>query len=90
MAASSGAIAGACQSIAAAPAENVRIVLENAGHMSHATSDAVKELMAKPGPDVKHSGWMHAWRQVFQGDEPLAKVQTREEIKELSKWAAEV
>lgn len=90
VASTAGAIAGACQSIAAAPAENVRIVLENMNAVSHAASDAAKEMMIKPAAEIKHSGWMHAWRQVFQGEEPLARVTTREEVRELSRWTQEI
>jgi hypothetical protein len=86
VAATSGAIAGGCQSIAAAPAENVRIVLESTKKV-----DAVKAVLGKPGhvPDT-HSGWMHAWKQVFVGDQPLAQATTREEVRELNRWASEI
>jgi hypothetical protein len=88
VAATSGAIAGGCQSLMAAPAENVRIILE-AG--ARAKGDPVKTILEKPGqiPNT-HSGWMHAWKQVFQGPQPLAKAETREEIRELNRWTKEI
>jgi len=86
IAAASGAIAGGCQSVAAAPAENVRIVLESTKKV-----DAVKAVLGRLGhvPDT-HSGWMHAWKQVFVGHQPLAEATTREEVRELSRWAQEI
>lgn len=70
----------------AAPAENVRIVLESARH-----TDPVKELLSKPtNVPNGHSGWGHAVKRVFQGDEPLAHAQTREEVRQLQRWAQEV
>ncbi|KAG8828945.1 hypothetical protein FRC17_007290 [Serendipita sp. 399] len=83
IAASSGAIAGGCQSIAAAPAENVRLILE--GH----AKDPVHALLTKPEHSA-HSGWLNAWKQVFQGNEPVAHASTREEVRELNKWISEV
>ncbi|CAG8453026.1 9394_t:CDS:2 [Acaulospora colombiana] len=88
VAATSGAIAGGCQSLMAAPAENVRIVLE-AG--AGAKADPVKKFLEKPTQiPTTHSGWMHAWKQVFQGPQPLAKAETREEIRELNRWSKEI
>ncbi|CAG7854050.1 SubName: Full=Uncharacterized protein {ECO:0000313/EMBL:CCA69573.1} [Serendipita indica DSM 11827] len=88
MAASSGAFAGACQSLAAAPVENVRMVLES---MSKVEADPVRTLLQKPAKvPTTHSGWMHAWRQVFIGDQPVAHATTREEVRELSRWVQEV
>ncbi|PVG03062.1 hypothetical protein CPB86DRAFT_779955 [Serendipita vermifera] len=88
VAATSGAIAGGCQSLMAAPAENVRIILEA---RSGAKVDPIKTLLEKPAqiPNT-HSGWMHAWKQVFQGPQPLAKAETREEIRELNRWTKEI
>ncbi|KAG8749331.1 hypothetical protein FRC14_001509 [Serendipita sp. 396] len=86
IAATSGAIAGGCQSVAAAPAENVRIVLEG-----HAKTDTVHALLSKPEPvPSAHSGWMNAWKQVFQGNEPVVHASTREEVRELNKWLNEI
>lgn len=90
VAATSGAIAGGCQSIAAAPAENVRIVLENAGHVPHRSSEAARDLIIRAAPEARHSGWAHAFRQVFQGNGPVANVHTREEARELSRWTQEI
>jgi hypothetical protein len=116
MAASSGAFAGACQSLMAAPAENVRIVLEAATNLGQAAQpvdttegntsktkgkgkakakasaiDPVKEILSKPTTvQSHHAGWGHAWKRVFQGDEPLARASTRDEVRQLQRWAQEI
>lgn len=116
MAASSGAFAGACQSLMAAPAENVRIILEAAthtGHFAHPGDDAssrapesrakakgkvkasaidpVKEILGKPSTlQSHHTGWGHAWRRVFQGDAPLATANTRDDVRQLQRWAQDI
>lgn len=56
IAAASGAAAGAIQSVIGAPADNVRILLENG---------------SLHGSLGGHSGWRDAWKVIFKGPETL-------------------
>lgn len=79
IAAVSGAISGAAQAVAGAPAENVRLLMER-GAFNRETSV---------------SGWREAWKEVFRGSARLNGANTTDarslhEIREIRNWMHEV
>jgi hypothetical protein len=91
VAATSGAIAGATQAVAAAPAENVRLVLEGAEG-----AGPVKALLGQKAPNNSHAsaaasaGWTNAWKEVFRGRDPIVYAHSREEVRAVAQWMKEV
>jgi len=92
IAATSGALAGATQALAAAPAENVRLVLEGvegAGPvktlLGHAHAHAPNSSQA-----ASSAGWTSAWKEVFRGRDPIVHAHSREELRAVSQWVKEV
>lgn len=86
VAAAAGAVAGATQALAAAPAENVRLVLEGAEG-----AGPVKALLGGQAPHSHASaGWTHAWKEVFRGRDPIVQVHSREEVRAVAQWMREV
>lgn len=76
----SGAIAGAAQAIAGAPAENVRLLMEKGVFNS----------------ETSVSGWREAWKEVFRGTATVQANtksldrRTLHEIREIRNWMHEV
>lgn len=85
VAASSGAIAGATQALAAAPAENVRLVLEGVEG-----AGPVKTLLGQAPNANASAGWTNAWKEVFRGRDPIIHAHSREEVRAIAQWVKEV
>ena len=85
VAATSGALAGATQALAAAPAENVRLVLEGAEG-----AGPVKTLLGHTPTSHASAGWTNAWKEVFRGRDPIVHAQSREEVRAVTQWMKEV
>lgn len=85
VAATSGALAGATQALAAAPAENVRLVLEGAEG-----AGPVKTLLGQAPNSHASAGWTNAWKEVFRGRDPIVHAQSREEVRAVAQWMKEV
>jgi len=85
VAASSGAIAGATQALAAAPAENVRLVLEGVEG-----AGPVKTLLGQAPNSNASAGWTNAWKEVFRGRDPIVHAHSREEVRAIAQWVKEV
>lgn len=74
-----GAASGAVQSVAGAPAENVRLILEGGIHGNQ---------------QAGHAGWRQAWKEVFLGTESfrphLSHKEARREARAVRLWMKEV